>query len=601
MKVGKVGRRNFTLPVELGVRTAAIHGIRGTGKTVTASVFAEELLKANMQVVVIDPTDSWWGLKSSLDGKRDGFPIIVLGGDHGDVPLEDSAGRVLADFVVDQRASVVLSLRHLRKARQRHLVMEFFEQLYHLKGRPENRTPLTVFLDEASIFIPQKVYSGKGEQLPRLVGSVEDIVRRGRHAGFGMVIVDQRPASVNKDVLTQIELLVCHRITSPQDRTALDGWIKQHDSEGHRDEFLADLASLPVGEAYFWSPAADVFGRVQVRMRETFDSSKTPKLGEDPVTPDQVAAIDLDVLREQMSAAIAKAEASDPKALQRRIRELEKEIREASAGGTSEEDLEGARAEGRQQAKAELGGYIEELEKKISDAAPDIETAASKLGEVLSLLRNGTTPPPVLQEPSPKPARPARPARPRRAPGERPAPRGQSRSVPPPSHSAGQLSGPQRRIIDTLAELDAIGINRPERGVVAVLSGASPTSSAYANNLGRLRSGFGLIDYPSGGLVELTHDGRGAAAPPDVPLSLEQLHESFKKHLSGPQGRILDVLVQAFPDWVSREQLAGWADASPTSSAFANNLGRMRTLGIIDYPESGFVAATGLLFPAGLS
>jgi hypothetical protein len=34
-----------------------------------------------------------------------------------------------------------------------------------------------------------------------------------------------------------------------------------------------------------------------------------------------------------------------------------------------------------------------------------------------------------------------------------------------------------------------------------------------------------------------------------------------------------------------------------TSSAFANNLGRLRTLGLIDYPRPGLVRADERLFP----
>src|SRR5437879_4784738 len=103
---------NLSLPVDAVTQTFAILGIRGSGKTNTGVVLAEELLKAKQQVVIIDPVDVWWGLKS-------GFPIPVIGGDHQDVPLDGAAGAVLADFVADTRASVILSLRHLSMNDQR--------------------------------------------------------------------------------------------------------------------------------------------------------------------------------------------------------------------------------------------------------------------------------------------------------------------------------------------------------------------------------------------------------------------------------------------------------------------------------------------------
>lgn len=87
----------LAVPIDVVTQTVAVLGIRGSGKTYTAAVMVEGALAAGQQVAVIDPTDVWWGLRSSADGKRAGFPILVAGGDHGDVPLSKSDGEVLAD------------------------------------------------------------------------------------------------------------------------------------------------------------------------------------------------------------------------------------------------------------------------------------------------------------------------------------------------------------------------------------------------------------------------------------------------------------------------------------------------------------------------
>jgi hypothetical protein len=39
-----------------------------------------------------------------------------MGGDHGDVPLEVTAGSTIADFITEQKQSVVLDLSRFRKA-----------------------------------------------------------------------------------------------------------------------------------------------------------------------------------------------------------------------------------------------------------------------------------------------------------------------------------------------------------------------------------------------------------------------------------------------------------------------------------------------------
>jgi DNA helicase HerA-like ATPase len=70
---------NLKLPIDVAGQTIALLGIRGSGKTNTAGVIAEELLDHNHPIVVIDPTDAWWGLRS-------GYPVFIFGGSHGDIP-----------------------------------------------------------------------------------------------------------------------------------------------------------------------------------------------------------------------------------------------------------------------------------------------------------------------------------------------------------------------------------------------------------------------------------------------------------------------------------------------------------------------------------
>lgn len=87
----------------------------------------EELLKAGLRTVVVDPV----GLRASADGKRPGLPIVILGGDHGDVPLKLAAGQVIADLVVDEAVSAVLDLAHFRKGEQTGYMTDFVERECH--------------------------------------------------------------------------------------------------------------------------------------------------------------------------------------------------------------------------------------------------------------------------------------------------------------------------------------------------------------------------------------------------------------------------------------------------------------------------------------
>jgi DNA helicase HerA-like ATPase len=151
---------DLQLPAEAVTETFAILAKRGAGKTYTAAVMVEELLQAGLQVVVVDPVGVWWGLRSSADGQQEGLPIVIIGGEHGDVPHEVGAGEIIADLVVDEGLSVALDLSHLRKGEQTRFMMEFAEQLYH-----KNRQPLHLVLDEADAFAPQRPMKGQEDSV----------------------------------------------------------------------------------------------------------------------------------------------------------------------------------------------------------------------------------------------------------------------------------------------------------------------------------------------------------------------------------------------------------------------------------------------------
>lgn len=188
----------LTLPLDAVTQTFAILGMRGVGKTTLATVIAEELTEAELPFVVLDPTGAWWGMRAGRDGKSEGYPVTILGGDHGDVPLEETAGKLIADLVAEQAPSLILDLSLLSKSAMRRFVADFAEQLYR-----KNRRPLHLIVDEADSFAPQKP---RPDEM-RMLGALDEIVRRGRIRGLGCTLVTQRSAVLNKDVLTQAEVL----------------------------------------------------------------------------------------------------------------------------------------------------------------------------------------------------------------------------------------------------------------------------------------------------------------------------------------------------------------------------------------------------------
>lgn len=103
----------FTLPLQAVTETLAILAKRGSGKTSTAVVVAEEMIGAGQQVLVIDPTGVWWGLRAGRDGGQSGgLPVVIIGGDHADLPLPESDGAALAKLLIGERVSRSLTSRN---------------------------------------------------------------------------------------------------------------------------------------------------------------------------------------------------------------------------------------------------------------------------------------------------------------------------------------------------------------------------------------------------------------------------------------------------------------------------------------------------------
>ncbi len=87
------------------------------------------------------------------------------------------------------------------------------------------------------------------------------------------------------------------------------------------------MASLPVGTAWVWSPGwLDLLRRVQIRVPRTFDSSATPRPGQQRPAAKAMAPVDLAALGEQITATVERAKAEDPRQLRRTIDDLQRQL-----------------------------------------------------------------------------------------------------------------------------------------------------------------------------------------------------------------------------------------------------------------------------------
>lgn len=566
----------LSLPLDFVAMTAAILARKGSGKTYTSAVVTEEMLEAGQQVVVLDPVGVWWGLKSSADGQHAGYPIAIFGGEHGDIPLLSSSGELIAEAIVEHGFSCILDLSLMTKGEMARFAACFLEALYR-----RNRNSMHLVVDEADAFAPQRTF---GVDDAKTLGAMQSIVRRGRARGIGVTMITQRPQVLSKDVLTQADVLIALRLGHPKDIDAIEEWVNVHAEPKEAKAMVDSLPSLPTGTAWVWGPMLNIFEKVGIRRRKTFDSSATPKPGEKTIAPKVLAPIDMKRLGEAIAQTAEEQQANSPDALRRRIAELER----APKGDSERERMLTEQIRQMEEELARLG----ERSVLIYAAKTQLEELASRMQELADAAHSfARSLDPVTSEPKPKPSFVALKndpvAKERFLNGES--------YVSQASNGArnGDLSAPQTRILEALGRCLSIKRARVTRPWVAFLSGASPKSSAFTNNLGALRS-KGFIDYENG-LVYLTDQGRKSVHI-SKPMSQPELHDRIIDMLPAPQAKILNALLDRGGKSIDRPKLAELAGASPTSSAYTNNLGAMRSLGLIEYGSGSTVFAKSDLF-----
>lgn len=576
---------DLSLPLEAVTNTHLILARRRVGKSYTAAVMAEEMIKAGLPWVALDPTGVWWGLTSSADGKKEGLPVIVIGGPHGHIPLEPSSGKVIANLVIDNPGWYVIDFSRFNSASdERKFSADFGNQLYRRKQR--HPSALHLFVDEADMFVPQKLpKDGKP-----MFDAFDAIVRRGGVYGLGVTLITQRPAIVNKDVTTQCETLIALQTTAPQDQDPIFDWVSRNGTDDQLREIKRTLASLKVGQAWYFSPNSDTFKQIQIRERTTFNSSATPKPGAKAIEPKVFADIDIAKLGEEVAATVERSKQDDPEYLRRQIGQLKRELSaRPTATETIQETIERIvevpilSKEDIEKIQEDLNVLISKANDVIAIGEGMIEYARAHdqiLLHAVDVIQKFNTPAPrKVQSPTKQPAV------------------AQKVSFAPPisSGDTSPLTAPQQRIIDSIAWLESIGLRYPKRTIIAFLAEQSPRSSGYTNNLGALRSA-GYLIYPNSESLDLTDAGRQLANEQQSPITSEELQRAVLDRLPNPQARILSVLIANYPVAVNRVELAQQAGQSPTSSGFTNNLGALRSLGVIEYPNATEAVALPVLF-----
>ena len=116
------------LPAEAFDDRIAIVGTAGSGKTYAAKGFVERLLESGARVAIVDPLGVWWGLRASADGSAPGYPVVVFGGRHADVPITVDTAAALGKIIALEALACIVDLSDLGSSSARRRFMAAFSE-----------------------------------------------------------------------------------------------------------------------------------------------------------------------------------------------------------------------------------------------------------------------------------------------------------------------------------------------------------------------------------------------------------------------------------------------------------------------------------------
>lgn len=285
------------LPVDAAKWTIADLGIKGSGKSYAACDFAEELIGQGIPIIVIDPLGIHWGLRVGVDSNGDtdpaipGLPIVIFGGRHADIPLplievakkkqryqqlDEDKLKLLVKSILESGISAVLDVSGLSNNLQRRIVAQFVYEVmrqYEFAGGYGVRH---FFIEEADTFSPQRLWS-QDESMNSL-GAISKLVKQGGNFNLGCTLITQRPAVLNKDVLTQCSCLFVFRILHKIDKDAVKTWVESMADPKAKAiiKWYDGLKELKNGEGWVWHPEPpnEIFTEIKFRRRHTLHATR---------------------------------------------------------------------------------------------------------------------------------------------------------------------------------------------------------------------------------------------------------------------------------------------------------------------------------------
>jgi len=155
------------------------------------------------------------------------------------------------------RASII-DMTGIQPDLQGMIVAKLLAEIFEARKR-KLISPGMVVVEEAHNYIPER---GSGNAAS--TGIIRTIAAEGRKFGLGLMVISQRPARVDKNIISQCNTQIIMRVTNPNDLKALSKGL-----EGMTSDLEEEIKRLPAGTAMLVSNEIERPITVSIRPRKS--------------------------------------------------------------------------------------------------------------------------------------------------------------------------------------------------------------------------------------------------------------------------------------------------------------------------------------------
>lgn len=222
----------------------------------------------NAAISLFEAADSW-GIFAKKGERATQIKNLIIAGTTSvlDLSTYNSVGAFNVRALVISLISRKIFNQRM-DARKKEEIKSISKGIDYFSSEEKKESPLIwIFIDEAHEFLPLNEKTIATDALIQLL-------REGRQPGISLVLATQQPGQIHRDVMTQSDLVIAHRVTAAPDLKALNNIMQSYLLDSIK-KYMDDLPSLK-GSAIILDDNSERIYPIQIRPRFTWHGGEAP-------------------------------------------------------------------------------------------------------------------------------------------------------------------------------------------------------------------------------------------------------------------------------------------------------------------------------------